>query len=83
MRRIKDFILNGITYVSSGIGIFILIAILVFIFRNGFGSLSMSLLTSDYYQTTYNTNIIDSTFYKLGDFEDPKIENILLKKLSE
>ena len=75
MRRIKDFILNGITYVSSGIGIFILIAILVFIFRNGFGSLSMSLLTSDYYQTTYNTNIIDSTFYKLGDFEDPKIEN--------
>ncbi|HBQ42806.1 MAG TPA: hypothetical protein DD724_00905, partial [Lactobacillus acetotolerans] len=39
-RKISDGIVNGITYLFSSVGIVILLAILVFIFKNGFKTLS-------------------------------------------
>ena len=55
-RKIKDGILNGITYFSSGLSIFILIAIFVFIFSKGFSSLGMHLLTGNYWSCLLYTS---------------------------
>ena len=38
-RRIKDTILNGITYLSSGISVLVLAAIFIFVFTQGFSEL--------------------------------------------
>ncbi len=53
MRKTKDLISNIFTYLFSSFGIIILFSILIFIFKNGFSSLSWKLITSDYYETTY------------------------------
>lgn len=59
-RKIKDGILNGITYFSSGLSIFILIAIFVFIFSKGFSSLGMHLLTGNYWSKSYLSSVEES-----------------------
>lgn len=53
-RKIKDCILQAITYIFSSFGLITLIAIIVFIFSNGISTLSFDLLTTDYKAETYN-----------------------------
>lgn len=52
-RKIKDGILNAITYVFSSFGMVILILLIAFIFKNGVKNLSWKMLTSDYFETPY------------------------------
>lgn len=56
-RRIKDTILNGITYLSSGISVLVLAAIFIFVFTQGFSSLSLDLLTGNYWANNYLTTV--------------------------
>lgn len=56
-RRIKDTILNGITYLSSGISVLVLAAIFIFVFTQGFSSLSLDLLTGNYWANNYLTAV--------------------------
>lgn len=56
-RKLMDGILNSITYVSSGISVFVLAAIFVFIFSKGFSSLSFDLLTGNYWAKSYLTSV--------------------------
>ena len=48
-RKIKDLILNCLTYLFSSFGVLILILIFIFIFSNGAKSISFDLLKGDYY----------------------------------
>ncbi|MGM9969072.1 MAG: phosphate ABC transporter permease PstA [Anaeroplasma sp.] len=52
-RKIKDIILNIITYSFSGFSLVILASIIFFVFSNGFKGLSIKMIISDYYQTPY------------------------------
>ena len=68
-RKIKDKILNIITYIFSFCGIIILISILSYVFINGYKNLSFDLLTSDYEQITYNLKRDDIENYILNEYE--------------
>lgn len=70
-QKIKDGILNGITYLSSGLSVFILIAIFVFIFSKGFNSLGMHLLTGDYWSKSYLSSV-EETKNMPSEYERPK-----------
>ena len=52
-RKIKDILLNFLTYLFSSFGVLILVLIIVFIFSNGAKSLSFNLLKEDYYSKSY------------------------------
>ncbi|MGX8834226.1 phosphate ABC transporter permease PstA [Amedibacillus sp. YH-ame6] len=56
-RKRNDGILNGITYVSSGVSVVVLIAIFIFIFSKGFSSLGFDILTGNYWSNNYLTSI--------------------------
>ncbi len=56
-RRRKDAVLNGLTYISSGIGVLILASIIIYLLVTGLSSIDWHLLTSDYYATTGNAAI--------------------------
>lgn len=68
-RRIKDGILNVITYLFSSVGVIVLLAIVIFIFKKGFKSLSWDLITSDYYAETsvLSSDVVDTKFDKPSD----------------
>ncbi|MEG0330205.1 MAG: phosphate ABC transporter permease PstA [Longicatena sp.] len=70
-RRIIDGFLNGITYFSSGLSVFVLLAIFVFIFTKGFDTLSFELLTKNYWSANYLTSVQES-YQKPQTFEVPK-----------
>ena len=73
-RKIKDGIINGVTYLFSTVGIVILLAILIFIFKNGFSTLSFDLLTDNYHAKIYNTLLVeDFTFH---EYEDPNLKDV-------
>lgn len=59
-RKLYDNLLNGITYLSSGISVFVLIAIFIFIFSKGFSTLGFDLLTGNYWSKNYLTSIQES-----------------------
>lgn len=69
-RKLKDGALNGITFFSSGLSVFILIAIFVFIFTKGFSSLGMDLLTKNYWSNTY-LNSIQQEYNQQGSYTKP------------
>lgn len=69
-RKIKDCLLNTITYLSSGLGVFILIAIFVFIFSKGFSSLGFDLLKGNYWSNNYLTSV-ESNYNQSGHFKRP------------
>lgn len=69
-RRRSDGILNGITYLSSGLSVFILIAIFVFIFSKGFSSLGFDLLTGNYWSQSYLSSVQESENHP-GSFTRP------------
>lgn len=69
-RKLVERILNGITYFSSGISVFILIAIFVFIFSKGSSLLSFNLLTDDYWAQNYLVSV-QEPYNKPGQFTKP------------
>lgn len=69
-RKRKDGILNGITFLSSGVSVFVLIAIFVFIFSKGFSSLGLDLLTGNYWSKNYLASV-ETTYNKTGNFTRP------------
>ena len=71
-RKIKDIILQSITYIFSSFGILILVAIFVFIFSKGASTLSFDMITGDYHQEVYNLSYDEKNNTNL---EDKKIEN--------
>lgn len=73
-RKVNDGILNGITYLFSSVGIIILLAILIFIFRNGFSTLSFKLLVSDNSSKKFQTKLVEDI--QFHDFSDPHIEGV-------
>ncbi len=72
-RKIKDIVLNSLTYLFSSFGVLILVLIFVFIFSNGAKSISFDLLKGDYYSESYTLKydkINDQTFeYEQKDNE--------------
>jgi len=62
-RKKIDIFYQGIITLIALIGLFLLIAIFGYVFKQGSGLLSWDLLTSDYYATTYDT-------YYIGDLGD-------------
>lgn len=72
-RKIKDILLNSLTYLFSSFGVLILVLIFVFIFSNGAKSISFDLLKGDYYSESYTLKydkINDQTFeYEQNDNE--------------
>lgn len=69
-RKRSDNILNTITYVSSGISVFVLIAIFIFIFTKGFSSIGMDLLTGNYWSKNYVTSL-ETSYNKQSAFVRP------------
>ena len=53
IRKIKDILLNIITYLSSSLGLIIVLAIFIYVFINGCGSLTWNLLVGDYHIESY------------------------------
>lgn len=70
-RTLVDGLLNGITYVSSGLSVFVLIAIFVFIFSKGYRSLGMDLLTGNYWSKSYLSSVQD-TYNHPSSFQRPE-----------
>ena len=72
-RKIKDILLNSLTYLFSSFGVLILGLIFVFIFSNGAKSISFDLLKGNYYSESYTLKydkINDQTFeYEQKDNE--------------
>lgn len=62
-RKLKDIILNALTYLSSSFSIIVLIAIVIFVFSKGWKNLSFKMLTSDYYETPYFVSVESSDTY--------------------
>lgn len=69
----KDLILNIITGLFSSFGIFILLTLLIFIFKNGWKTLSFDLLVSDYHEQVYNTKLTENIIFH--EFSDPNISD--------
>jgi phosphate transport system permease protein len=53
-RSIRDFFLNASTYLASGIALFLLASVFVYVFANGSSLISWNLLSGDYNSTTTN-----------------------------
>lgn len=59
-RHVADGILNGVTYLSSALSVFVLVAVFVFIFTKGFPDLGFKLLTGDYWSKNYISSVSPS-----------------------
>ena len=60
-RHLKDKILNGFTYFTSGISVLVLFAIFFFIFQKGYSTLSFDMLSNNYWSVNYNLAIPSSS----------------------
>ncbi len=69
-RKFSDAVLNGITYLSSGISVIILLLIFGFIFSRGASTLSWKMFTNDYWSQNYQLAIPTS---QTPSFMDPKL----------
>lgn len=72
-RKIKDTILNVLTYLSSSISILILGAIIIFVVTKGWNNLSFKMLTSDYYETPFFASCEGSTSYSFDHIDEDGI----------
>lgn len=72
-RKIKDTILNILTYLSSSFSILVLLAIVIFVFSKGWKNLSFRMLTSDYYETPYFVSVESSNTYRLNKEDENKV----------
>ena len=59
-RKTKDMILDGLTYISSGISVFVLIAIVLYLIIQGASSINWHLLSSNYNVTAYNAAVVET-----------------------
>lgn len=70
IRKIKDLLLNIITYLSSSLGLIIVLAIFIYVFINGCGALTWDLLIGDYhiesYTLSYSNELTDTYQYEAG-----------------
>ncbi|SJZ83411.1 phosphate ABC transporter permease PstA [Anaerorhabdus furcosa] len=62
--KIKDKILNTITYFASGISVFVLGAVLVFLFSKGFSTLNWDLIVNNY----WSQNLLGTVDSVGGDY---------------
>lgn len=69
-RKVKDIILNVVTYLASSFSLLILFAMIIFIFNKGWNNLSFEMLTSDYYETPYFVCAESTQEFELEDKED-------------
>ena len=60
-RKINDGIMTGVTYGSSFISITVLLAIIVFVFVNGFKLLNWDLVTHNFEAVSYIADLNDDT----------------------
>lgn len=65
-RKIKDVILNILTYLSSSFSILVLLAIIIFVFSKGINNMSFKMFTSDYYETPYFVSVTSSSSYSFS-----------------
>ncbi len=56
-RKIKDTLLNAVTYLFSSISLLLLIFLFLFIFQKGFSSLNLELFTTQYWSENYYASI--------------------------
>lgn len=73
-RQTKDIFTQGITYLFSSFGILVLLAILIFIFKNGTKLLKPKLLVSDYHSKVYSLKM-NTTYSFNNSFKNPKLNN--------
>ncbi len=69
-RKVKDIILNVVTYLASSFSLLILLAMIIFIFNKGWNNLSFEMLTSDYYETPYFVCAESTQEFELEDKND-------------
>lgn len=69
IRKLKDSFLNALTYLSSSIAILVLVGIFAFVFIRGFSTLSVDMLTSDYWSLNYKLALENS---EAGSYERPE-----------
>ena len=62
-RNVKDRLLQASTYISSALSVIVLAAIIIYLVVNGVSSLSMHLLTGDYYAGTANSGVKSDYVY--------------------
>jgi len=60
-RLFKDKVLNGLTFFTSGISVLVLFAIFFFIFQKGYSTLSLDMLSNNYWSVNYNLAIPESS----------------------
>lgn len=90
-RKITDFFRNFLTYLSSTVGLFILIILIFSLVKDGHKLLTWKLITSDYSKNVEVLTQADvdpktgikpkdengnEIIYNLGGYKDPKIENM-------
>jgi phosphate transport system permease protein len=77
LRALKDHLLNGVTFLSSGISVFVLAIIFIFVFSKGWSTLNWNWFTNDYWsvnmylafpegsQSSYNrpTDLSNTVYY--------------------
>ncbi|NMB04700.1 MAG: phosphate ABC transporter, permease protein PstA, partial [Tissierellia bacterium] len=68
-RKLTDGILNGLTYLSSGIAVIILIMVVQFILARGWGGVNIELLTKPYWSGNHT---IEFPQFKTGQFDKPE-----------
>lgn len=66
-RKIKDIIMNIVTYLASSFSLLILLAMIIFIFNKGWKNLSFKMITSDYYETPYFVTCESNQTFDLQD----------------
>lgn len=71
LRKLKNQLMTGVTWLSSAFSLFVLVAILLFLFKEGWSSLDPSLLTDDYLATTVFSKAESKSGVPAGSFVRP------------
>ena len=73
-RKFYDGALQGVTYLSSGISVIVLVALFVFIFTRGWSSINMDLIMNNYWSENYTLETISQsdgqTFERPADLSE-------------
>ena len=66
-RKIKDTMLNGLTYLASSVSVIVLVLVFGFILQKGLKTLSLEMLTNDY----WSKNVLVDVNSQCGSFTSP------------
>lgn len=58
--KAKDTLYNALTYISAGIGVFVLGSILVFMFSKGLSGISWEMIKGNYWSENFLANVEES-----------------------